>query len=182
MKMDKTKLAEVFVSTQPVFQGRLLRVAVDTVRLPDGNLAEREVVAHPGAVAVLPVLDDGRIVLVAQYRHPVRQILWEVPAGKLDAGEAPDDCVRRELEEETGYRAQCLERLGAVFTAPGFSDEVIHLYRASGLIFAAPRTDADEFIEARVFSPEQIAAMVRRGEICDAKTLNTFYLAGLAKQ
>ncbi len=173
-------MEEVFVSSQPVFQGRMLRVAVDTVRLPDGKLAEREVVAHPGAVAVLPVLADGSVVLVAQYRHAVKKILWEVPAGKLDAGENPDACVRRELEEETGYQARQIERLGSIFTTPGFSDEVIHLYRARELTFVAQRTDEDEFIEPRAFSPAQIADMVRRGEICDAKTLNTFYLAGLA--
>ena len=178
--MDKSKLVETFIGSRPAFEGRLLRLTVDTVRLPNGMTAEREVVAHPGAVAVLPVLDDGRVVLVAQYRHAVRKILWEVPAGKLDAGESPDACAVRELEEETGYRAQQMERLGAVFTTPGFSDEVIHIYRASGLCFTAQHTDDDEFIETASFSPAAIKSMVKAGEICDAKTLNTFYLAGMA--
>ena len=177
--MDKTKLEETFISSKPVFQGRILRLAVDTVRLPNGRTAEREVVGHPGAAAVLPVLSDGKVLLVAQYRHAVKKILWEVPAGKLDAGEAPAACVIRELEEETGYQAQTIERLGSIFTTPGFSDEIIHLYRARDLTFVAQRTDEDEFIETAAFSPDQIKNMVRRGEICDAKTLNTFYLAGL---
>ncbi len=177
--MDETKLVETFVSSKPAFSGRMLQLTVDTIRLPNGMTAEREVVAHPGAIAVLPVLEDGRIVLVAQYRYAVRKILWEVPAGKLDKGEKPDDCVFRELEEETGYKAQKVERLGAVFTTPGFSDEIIYLYRASKLTFTAQHTDDDEFIETAAFSPSQIKEMVKNGEICDAKTLNTFYLSGL---
>ena len=177
--MDQTRLAEAFVSSKSVFKGRMLQLTVDTVKLPNGRTAEREVVVHPGAIAVLPLLEDGKVVLVAQYRHAIRKILWEVPAGKLDEGEKPDDCVLRELEEETGYHAQKIQYLGSVFTTPGFSNEIIYLYQASQLVFTHQHTDDDEFIETGKFSIAQIKEMVKNGEICDSKTLNIFYLAGL---
>ena len=131
---------------------------------------------HPGAVAIIPVLPDGRILLVRQFRHPVGQVLLEIPAGKLDPGESPDACAARELEEETGYRAKSLERKASVFTGPGFTNEVIHLYLAHDLFKTAVNPDEDEFLEVGAYTPEEIRRLVREGLICDAKTISGLYL------
>ena len=148
----------------------------DIVCLPNGKQASREVVEHPGAVAIIPVLPDGRILLVRQFRHPVGQVLLEIPAGKLDPGESPDACAARELEEETGYRAKSLERKASVFTGPGFTNEVIHLYLAHDLFKTAVNPDEDEFLEVGAYTPEEIRRLVREGLLCDAKTISGLYL------
>ena len=175
---EKTQdyLTETFISTERIYEGKIINLRRDKVRLPNGKEASREVVEHPGAVAIVPVLPDGRIILVRQFRHPVGQILLEIPAGKLDTGEDPDDCALRELEEETGYRAGRLERKASVFTGPGFSDEIIHLYVADGLRKTALNPDEDEFLEARAYEPPQIRQMIREGAICDSKTLAGLYM------
>ena len=124
-----------------------------------------------GSVAALPVLDDGRIVLVRQYRYAVDALVWELPAGRRDPGETPDEGARRELEEEVGLRAGALEPLLVFWTTPGFCDEVMHLFRATGLTKVPPRPEADERIEAATFTLDEAEAMVRRGEIREGKTL-----------
>lgn len=169
-------LTETFISTERIYEGRIINLRRDKVRLPNGKEASREVVEHPGAVAVVPVLPDGRIILVRQFRHPVGQILLEIPAGKLDAGEDPDDCALRELEEETGHRAGRLERKASVFTGPGFTDEVIHIYIAEDLRKTALNPDEDEFLEVDAYAPEDIRQMIRDGLIRDSKTLAGLYL------
>ena len=180
-KFHEAALDEIYVegSNEEVFSGRLLKVQRDHVTLPNGNDTTREYIHHPGAVAIVPVLEDGRVVLVKQCRYPLRTLLWEIPAGKLDHGEAEDadECARRELSEETGYEAQEWQRLVSIATTPGFSDEIIHLYKASGLKQYAQHTDEDEFIGVQAFTPEQLRAMIAAGELYDAKTLCALYAA-----
>jgi ADP-ribose pyrophosphatase len=173
-----SKLTEHRLSSETVYTGKIITVRHDTVRLPDGREATRDVVEHPGAVAVVPVTGDGKVVLVRQYRHPVARLLLEVPAGKLDKGERPEDCARRELEEETGYQAGSLEHLATFFTAPGFSDEQMHLYAARDLRKTSQNTDQDEFIDIEYYTPAQIRKLLADKEISDAKTLVGLLLAG----
>lgn len=180
-KFHEPVLDEIYVegSNEEVFSGRLLKVQRDHVTLPNGNDTTREYIRHPGAVAIVPVLDDGRVVLVKQCRYPLGTLLWEIPAGKLDHGEAEDadECAKRELSEETGYDAAHWQRLISIATTPGFSDEIIHLYKAWGLQEYAQHTDEDEFIGVQAFSSEQLRKMIAEGELYDAKTLCALYAA-----
>lgn len=182
-KFHEEGLDEKFISNKKVFSGRLLNVEIDTVKLPDGSSTTREFIRHPGAVAIVPVLDDGKIVLVKQCRYPMGTIMWEIPAGKLDHGdqENPDDCAKRELSEETGYEATCWQKLISIATTPGFTDEVIHLYKAWGLKKFSQHTDEDEFIGVAAFTPQEIKKMIMQGEIYDAKTLCALYACELIK-
>lgn len=159
------------LATRRVYEGKVLSLDVDEVVEPGDVHAVREVVRHRGSVAVLPVHDDGRLVLVRQYRYPVDAAVWELPAGRLDPGESAQQGARRELEEEVGLRPRRLERLTVFYTTPGFCDETMHLFRATGLRTVAARPEADERIEARTFSLAQARAMIRRGEIREGKTL-----------
>jgi ADP-ribose pyrophosphatase len=171
-------LTEHKLTSETVYTGKIITVRHDTVRLPNGREATRDVVAHPGAVAVVPIPAAGEVVLVRQYRYPVARALLEVPAGKLDKGERPEDCARRELEEETGYQAGSLEHLATFFTAPGFSDEQMHLYAARDLRKTSQNTDQDEFIDIEYYTPAQIRKLLADKEISDAKTLVGLLLAG----
>lgn len=164
-------LQEKLLDSVPVFTGKMINLRVDSVQLPDGKKGTREVVEHPGAVAVVPVFPDGRIILVKQYRHPVGEITWEIPAGKLESKEDPELCAHRELEEETGFKAGKMRKLSAFFTTPGFTNEVIHLYAAEGLQESSQKTDADEFIDAIEVSRADAMWMIRSGEIKDAKSI-----------
>lgn len=182
-KFHDKDLDEIFISNKRVFSGRLLKVELDTVKLPNGKETTREYIHHPGAVAIVPVLDDGRIVLVKQCRYPLGTVMWEIPAGKLDHGEAEDadECARRELSEETGYEADHWQRLVSIATTPGFSDEVIHLYKAWGLTAHNQHTDDDEFIGVKAFTPAEIRQMILSGELFDSKTLCALYACDLVK-
>jgi ADP-ribose pyrophosphatase len=144
---------------------------VDEVSEPGGVEGTREVVRQPGSVAALPVLADGRIVLVRQYRYAVDAFVWELPAGRRDPGETPEAGARRELEEEIGFRAGALEPMSTFWTTPGFCDEVMHLFRATRLETVPARPEADERIEQATFTIDEALAMVRRGEIREGKTL-----------
>lgn len=172
-------LQEKRLSEKTLFEGNILKLRVDTVQLPNGKQATREVVAHPGAVAVVPVTDDGKIVLVRQYRYPIGQIMLEIPAGKLDAGEAPEACAQRELSEETGFTAGQLTKITSIYTTPGFSDEIIHLYLAKNLKKAEQHLDEDEFINVECCSPQQVKKLIAQGEINDAKSLVGLLMAGV---
>lgn len=154
-----------------VYEGKVLALDVDEVEEPGGVRAVREVVRHRGSVAALPVHDDGRVVLVRQYRYPVDRPVWELPAGRLDRGERAEEGARRELEEEVGLKAARLEPLCVFYTTPGFCDETMHLFRATGLTPVAARPEADERIEVGIFSFEEARAMIRQGEVREGKTL-----------
>jgi len=156
---------------EKIFSGRVLRLVVDRVELPDGSKSIRELVLHPGAVAILPILPDGRILLVRQYRHAVGESLWEIPAGKLDvAGESPRGCAARELREETGYTASDWREVFSFYTSPGFTDERITLFFASGLSRVSDPLP-DEIEAQAEFTLEEAVEMISRGEIEDAKTI-----------
>lgn len=159
------------LATRRVYAGRVLSLDVDEVEEPGGVRAIREAVRHSGSVATLAVHDDGRVVLVRQYRYPVDRQVWELPAGRRDPAESPEAGARRELEEETGLRAARLEPLVTFFTTPGFCDEVMHLFRATGLRQDEARPEEDERIEVRAVPIEEARAMIGRGEIQEGKTL-----------
>jgi ADP-ribose pyrophosphatase len=150
---------------------------VDTVRLPNGTVREFEMLRHPGAAAVLPFLDDPdsddpRVLLIRQYRYATGGWLWEVPAGKRDGDEDPSLTARRELQEETGYQCSNLVPLTSIWTTPGFTDEVIHLYLASGLTGGVTAHEADEIMELHELRWSKVMTMLRSGEITDTKTVN----------
>ncbi len=166
------------VSSERVFEGKLIKVDREEVILPGGKRAVLETIRHPGAAAVLPFLPDGRVVLIRQFRHAAGGFIVEVPAGKLDPGEPPETCALREVEEETGWRAEQLVSLGSILTTPGFTDEVIWLYEAHGLAGGRRQLDPDEVIEVLEVPFEEAVAMVVGGEIRDAKSVATILLAG----
>ncbi len=152
-------------------EGGFLELRKDVVRLPDGSSATREYIQHAGAVAVIPLLDDGRIVLVRQFRYPVGRVLLELPAGKLDAGESVLACGQRELLEEAGYRAPEWAFAGAIHNAAAYSSESIHLWFARGLVPGAQRLDAGEFVEVVRHTEAELDGFAARGELPDVKTL-----------
>ena len=174
--MSDEHLIEQTLQRQELFKGRFLHAFRDTVRLPDGGEATREYVVHPGAVVVLPLLQgpDGetRIVLERQYRYPVGQVMVELPAGKLDAGEDPLLCGQRELLEETGYRAREWARAGQMHLAIAYSTEVIHIYFARGLTSGERQLDQGEFLDVFSATPDELMAWCREGKVTDAKTLS----------
>ncbi len=164
------------ISSQRQYSGRIVNLDVDTVRFPDGSTGELEMLRHPGASAVVPFLDDPadpdpRVLLIRQFRHAAEGYIWEVPAGRLDPGESPEACARRELAEETGMRARALERLTTIYTTPGFTDERIHLFLAHGLEQGDARREADEFMEVHTLPWSAVLDLVRSGQIQDGKTL-----------
>jgi ADP-ribose pyrophosphatase len=154
-----------------VFVGKVLSLVVVEVEDPGGVRARREVVRLRGSVGVLPVHEDGRLVLVRQYRYAVDAAVWELPAGRLDPGETAEEAARRELEEEVGLRAGRLEALTVFYTTPGFCDETMHLFRATGLTSVPARPEADERIEAATFTLPEARDRIRRGEVREGKTL-----------
>ena len=162
--------------SQRLYSGRRINVDVDTVRFPDGSTGTLEMVRHPGAAAVVPLLDspraaDPRVILIRQYRYAALDYLWEVPAGTLEPGEPPEICARRELREEAGVDAGRLDHLTSVFTTPGFTDELIHLYLARDLTRVAAAPEQDEFLEVKELRWSEIGTLIRQGQIRDAKTL-----------
>jgi ADP-ribose pyrophosphatase len=168
---DDAHLVERKISGQELFKGHFLHAMRDTVALPDGGTATREYVVHPGAVMVIPLLDDGRLVLERQFRHPVGQVMIEFPAGKIDPGEPVFDCARRELLEETGYTALQWARAGQMHPVISYSTEFIDIWFARGLQMAGRKLDAGEFLDVISATPQQLMDWCRDGLVTDAKTL-----------
>jgi ADP-ribose pyrophosphatase len=159
------------VAPRRVYAGRIIDVHLESVALPGGVTTELEIIRHPGAAAVVPLLEDGRVVLLRQYRHAAGGFILEIPAGKLDPGESPEDCARRETEEEAGMRPGALHSLGMIFTTPGFTDEKIHLFAATELEPSTQNLDADEVLEVLPMPLEAALELTREDRIQDSKTL-----------
>ncbi|MBI2370351.1 MAG: NUDIX hydrolase [Deltaproteobacteria bacterium] len=168
------------LQVRQIFKGRVLQLNLEQVCLPNGVEATMEVIRHSGAAAVLPMLDHDRVLLIRQYRHAVGGFIWEVPAGRLDQGEDPAACAARELEEEVGYRAGRLEKLGEILTTPGFCDERIHLFLATDLKPVPTNREHDEVMEVEALRLSDALGMVRSGAIADAKTIVSLHAALLA--
>jgi ADP-ribose pyrophosphatase len=165
------KLEEKTLSTEHIYQGRVIQLQIDDVQLPNGEASKREIVKHPGAVAIIAITADQKLVLVRQFRKALEKTIYEIPAGKLEQGEEPLVSAQRELQEETGYRAEKWERLIGFYTSPGFADEYIHLYLATKLVAGEVSLDEDEFVERVEWSIEECQAKIASGDICDAKTI-----------
>jgi ADP-ribose pyrophosphatase len=168
-------LIETRLASEAVFDGRLLHVRRDTVRLPNGRTSTREYVVHPGAVLIAPRLDDGRWVVERQFRYPVGRVFLEFPAGKRDAGESARETGERELLEETGYRAESWTRLGDLHPGVGYTNELIELWRADGLTHVGRKLDEDEHLDIVTMRGDELIAAFDRGEITDAKTIATLF-------
>jgi ADP-ribose pyrophosphatase len=164
-------LREEIVSTRQAYRGHFLNVRCDEVRLPDGSQAQREYILHPGAVMIVPLLESGRLVVERQWRHPMGRVMWEFPAGKLEAGEAPLTCAVRELLEETGYSAAQWARAGILHNAIAYSDEGIEIWFARQLSVGQQRLDQGEFLDVLSLGEAELEALAQRGELTDAKTL-----------
>jgi ADP-ribose pyrophosphatase len=170
-------LAEQTLESRLAYSGQFLRVFEDTVRCPDGHVAPREYLRHPGAVMVVPLLDDGRLVLERQYRYPLRAALIEFPAGKIDPGEDILACARRELREETGYVAREWSYLGGFHNAVGYCDEKIEAFLARGLAFDATATEDGEVLEIFTATLDQLLGWIDAGRVTDVKTIvGTYWL------
>lgn len=167
---DDSYLTETQISSENIFDGCVISVFRDKISLPNGNISTREVVRHKGAVCVVPITETKEILAVRQYRYALGKVTLEIPAGKLDPGESPEDCALRELSEETGYTANKLIPLGKLYTSPGFCDEVIYMYAAYDLEQRELSPDEDEFLTLTRIPAEQFENMIMSGKICDAKT------------
>ena len=168
---NEQHLRETTICSEQVYAGHFLNVRLDQVALPDGGLAKREYIVHPGAVMIIPLLDDGRVVVERQWRHPLGRVMLEFPAGKLDAGEAPLHCAIRELTEETGYRATEWARAGILHNAIAYSTEGIEIWFARGLTLGERNLDNGEFLDVCCATLEELEELARTGELTDAKTL-----------
>lgn len=175
-------------SGRRAYSGKVIHLDVDLVEFPNGSTGELEIFRHPGASAVVPFLsdprgDDPQVLLIKQYRYAAGGYLYEIPAGRLDPGEQPADCASRELREETGCTAKSMEHLHSMYTTPGFTDEVIHIFMATGLIRGEAATEADEFLTVETVSLAHALEMIRKGEIKDGKTtVGLLFAAGFIAQ
>lgn len=168
--MNDEMLIEKKVSSEYIFDGKLLQVYRDTIALPNGNEAIREYIKHQGAVAVVPVTDEGEIIAVRQYRYPIGRITIEIPAGKLDKGEDPLTAAKRELSEETGVESADIDYIGGLYPSVAYTDEIIHMYVAKNLKYGEMHTDEDEFLDVVKIKIDDFVDMVLKGEIMDSKT------------
>lgn len=162
---------EKTLSTEYIYKGKILSLKVEQVQLPDGNKSKREIVEHKGAVAIVAFKDDDTILLVRQFRKPLNKELLEIPAGKLEENEDPKHCALRELEEETGYKANNIEFIGKILTTPGFSNELIYIFKATNLCKGQIGGDEDEFINVEEIKLIDLKDKIKKGEIIDGKTV-----------
>ena len=168
---------EKTMKCERVYEGKILNLRIDTVELPEKKYSKREIIEHPGGVGIIPVTDDNSVILVKQYRKAVNRFLLEIPAGKLEVNEEPRQTAIRELKEETGYEAENLNYLLEFYTSPGYCNEKIYLFIASGLIAGEPSPDEGEYCDVVKYSIEELLKMVDRGEILDSKTIIGINLA-----
>jgi len=164
------KLTEHTITSESIYKGRVIDLRVDEVMLPNGKTSSREIVTHPGAVAIIPVTKEGKLILIRQFRKPLEKTIVEIPAGKLEKGEEPLACAKRELEEETGYVAQSLDFVTSFYTSPGFADELIYLFYTNDLQLGTQSPDDDEFVEIMEVTVDEAKELVRTQQVHDAKT------------
>jgi ADP-ribose pyrophosphatase len=167
----KEKHIEKVISSEMIYKGKAVTLRRDIVELPTGRRSTREIMEHPGSVAIVPILDDGRLIFIRQFRLAAGGVIWEIPAGTMERGEEPEASARRELEEETGYRAGKIEHLFKAYPTPGYSTELTHYYLATSLEKSEQSTDEDEIISVEPVRPEKIIRMIRSNEIVDAKSI-----------
>jgi len=173
-------LTEKQVRSEQLVDGALLKVYRDHAEMPDGSTAVREWIDHPGAAAIVPLFEDGQTVLIRQFRYPPRRVFWEVPAGKIDtSGEPPEAVAARELEEETGWRADRFEHVGSSYPCIGYSNEVIHFYVARGLERGQRELEDHEFMDVEMMPFSDAVAMARRGDILDMKSVTALLFAAV---
>ncbi|RDY24829.1 NUDIX hydrolase [Romboutsia maritimum] len=161
---------EKTISSDRIYNGKVVNLKIDTVEIPNQGYQKREIVEHGGAVGILAITEEGKVVLVKQFRKPIEKVIWEIPAGKLEIGENPKDCAMRELKEETGYTAQNMKLIHKFFTSAGFSNEKIYIYLATGLEAGEDKLDDDEFLDVYEIELEEAYNMIIKNEIEDAKT------------
>lgn len=164
---------------ETIYQARVFRLCRETVTLPNGVTTTLDVIHHPGSSAIVPLLPDDQVVMIKQYRHSLRQFLWEIPAGTLDPGENPLECARRELIEEAGYQANHFEKLTEIVPAPGYTDERIHIFLATDLAPVPQNLDKDEVLEVALLPLDETLAMIRDGRIQDALTVIGIFLVSM---
>jgi ADP-ribose pyrophosphatase len=166
-------LTEKTIKSEEIFTGKIISLHLQDVELPNGKQTKREIIKHPGAVAIIALTDENKVVMVEQYRKALERSIVEIPAGKLEKGEDPEYCARRELEEETGYECNSLELLTSFYTSPGFANEIVHVYLAKGLTKKenAASLDEDEFVNLEELTLEEAVAYVTEQKIFDAKTI-----------
>ncbi|SDY49018.1 ADP-ribose pyrophosphatase [Proteiniborus ethanoligenes] len=162
---------EKTMKSEKIYEGKILTVKVDTVELPDKKYSKREIVELSGAVAIVPITDNGDIIFVKQFRKATESVILEIPAGKLEINEEPLDCALRELKEETGYSAENMEYLFKYYTSPGFTNEVMHLFLATGIIYGEATPEDDEYIDVVRININEALEMIKNGEIKDGKTI-----------
>ena len=173
---------ELTTKSKYLYRGKIINLCLDEVSLPNGKKSTREVVEHPGAVVIIPLLHDGRVAVIKQYRKPADEILIEFPAGKIEQNEDPLNCAKRELLEETGYKANTFTKLSSFYTTPGFSNEFIYLYLAEGLIKEQQQLEQDEFLEVEFYCIEELMKMVLNNKIKGGKTIIGLLWLKLLKQ
>jgi ADP-ribose pyrophosphatase len=184
-KNSSVSLQERVLHSEIVFQGRFLKITRDQVETPDGKISHREYIKHPGAAVVLPVLSDGKLMLIRQYRHALKKVFWEIPAGKRDLNEEPLKTAHRELQEETGYTAANMQLMTVIHPVIGYADEEMHLYLATDLKPGKQKLDPGENLEVEILDAVSVWSLVEKGEISDVKTLialfwyRNFYQKGL---
>lgn len=167
--------SEKTISTENIFDGKVIKVEIANIELPNGKTATREIVRHKGAVGILAITEENKIILVKQYRKALEQMIIEIPAGKLEINENPEACAIRELKEETGYTASNINFIHKFYTSPGFANELIYLYEARNLIKGEAKPDEDEFVEILELSLAEVDFLITSGQIVDAKTLVAVY-------
>ncbi len=167
-------LTEKKLSSELIYDGKILKLHLDEVALPDGAQAKREYVKHSGGAAVL-FIKDGAVALVKQYRYVYGKEIYEIPAGKIDVGEKPENAALRELEEESGYRAKDAQRLLEIYPSPGYTDEIIHIYLVENAEYVGEKPDEGEFLQCEFKPFAEVLKLIESGDICDAKTVAAIY-------
>lgn len=168
---------EKTMKSERIYEGKIVNLRIDTVELPDKKYSKREIVEHSGAVGIIPITEDGSIILVEQYRKPVEKKLIEIPAGKIEINEEPKETAIRELIEETGYKAGKMEYILEFYTSPGFTNEKIYLFLATELEYVEENPGEDEYIQVKKIPIEKLVDMIDKGEIIDSKTIISIYFA-----